>query len=85
MKLDKILRSQARKKIVHFFHLNPTSVDSPSGIVTWTGLAAKEAAQALEELAKAGILVAHRSTSTVGYAYTRNKKLIEKIKKYFMD
>lgn len=83
MTLKKIFSSPARKKILFFFHRNPTSIDSPRGIATWTGLGKKEAAKALEELVKTGLLIAHRATSMVGYAYTANKKLINKIKKYF--
>jgi hypothetical protein len=83
MSIKKILNSQANRKIIYFFHRNPTSVDTLRGIVTWTGINRKEAARALEELAKKGVLIAHRVSSTVGYAYTSNKNIINKIKKYF--
>ena len=83
MDIKKIFNCKVKRKIVHFFHNNPASIDSLRGIMTWTGLAKKEATKALEELVKYGVLMAHRSTSTVGYAYTGDKKLIDKIKKYF--
>lgn len=83
MSLNKIFAHPAKKKIAHFFHHNPASIDTSRGISTWTGLNIKETARALEELVKKGILVAHRVTSTVGYAYTNNKKLAVRIKKYF--
>lgn len=81
--LKKIFSCPVREKIIHFFHRNPTSIDSLRGIATWTDLGKKEAAKALEELVKAGLLIAHRATSTVGYAYTANKRIINKVKKYF--
>ena len=37
--------------------------------------------KALEDLVDIKILVAHRSTSTTGYSYTRNSKIISKIEK----
>ena len=83
MPIDKIFNCQARKKIIHFFHQNPNTIDTISGIVTWTGLSKKETIKALEELVDFSILMAHRASSTVGYAYTTDKKLIAKIKKYF--
>lgn len=83
MAIEKTLSCRARKKIIHFFYLNPASVDTLKGIMTWTGLDKKEAVNALEELAKEGILVPHRVTSTVGYAYMPNKKTARAIKKYF--
>lgn len=83
MSLDKIFSCQARKKIVHFFHNNPMSIDTIRGIVTWTGLNKKQAAKALQELVKAGILIVHSTSSTIGYAYTNNKRLVNKIKRHF--
>ena len=83
MPIDKIFTCQARKKITLFFHQNPNTVDTINGIITWTGLTKKETIKALEELVDLGVLMAHRTSSTVGYAYTTNKKLIARIKKYF--
>jgi len=69
-----------KKKILHFFHLNPASIDTLRGIMTWTGLAKNEAMKALETLVKEGVLTPHRTSSTVGYAYTPCKKDKVKIK-----
>src|SRR3989338_8863424 len=85
MKFHRIFDSAVKEKIAYFFHSNPTTIDTIRGIVTWTGLNRKEVISALEDLVRAGILVAHRSTSTVGYAYTASKALINKIKKYFQQ
>jgi len=83
MNLNKILSCPARKKIIHFFYSNPASIDTLKGIMTWTGLDKKEAVNALEELVKEKILIPHRVTSTVGYAYMPNKKQAQAIRKYF--
>ncbi len=83
MTLDKIFKCESRKKIVSFFYQNSTAVDTLRGIVTWTGLSEKEVVKALEELVDSGILIAHRTSGTVGYAYTSDKKLIKDIKNYF--
>jgi len=83
MPTDKVFKCQAREKIIQFFHQNPNTIDTINGIVTWTGLTKKETVKALEELVDLGILLAHRASSTVGYAYTTDKKLIAKIKKHF--
>jgi len=83
MKIKELIKSDARKKVVHFFNANPSSIDTLKGITTWTGLDSASAIKALEELVKAGILIPHRLSSTVGYAYAPPKKIARDIKKYF--
>jgi len=78
-RISKILQSRIKRKIVIFFYENPQSVDSVRGIATWTNIKPKLAKKALEELAKDGILVAHRGSSTTGYAYTQDKNIISQI------
>jgi len=82
-KSEKIFSSPARQKIMQFFSNSPASIDTIRGIMTWTGLTKKEATKALDELVKKGVLTPHRTTSTVGYAYTPNKVMDKKIVKYF--
>lgn len=78
---DKVLRSDLHLKILKFFHENQASIDTPRGISTWVREDRAKVKKALEELVDMKILVAQRSTSTTGYSYTRNAKIISKIEK----
>ena len=79
--INKIVRTELHLKIVKFFHENQASIDTPRGISTWVREDRASVKKALEELVGMKILVAHRSTSTTGYSYTRNVKIISKIEK----
>lgn len=79
MDLDKILDSAIHMKIVRFFHENQASIDTPRGIATWIGEERSRVKKALEDLVSMEILVAHRSTSTTGYSYTNEPKIISAI------
>jgi len=81
MDIDKILRSDIHLKIVKFFHENQASIDTPRGVATWIGEERAKVKNALEDLVRARVLVAHRATSTTGYSYTSEEKLISKIEK----
>ena len=81
MDIDKIFRSEINVKIITFFHENQASIDTPRGVATWVGEDRTKVKAALEDLVKAKILVAHRTTSTTGYSYTSEDKLISKIEK----
>ena len=78
---DKAFQSGLHLKIVKFFHENQASIDTPRGVSTWVREERAKVKKALEELVGMKILVAHRSTSTTGYSYTRNAKIILKIEK----
>ena len=78
---DKTFQSDLHLNIVKFFHENQASIDTPRGISTWVREDRAKVKKALEELVGMKILVAHRSTSTTGYSYTRNAKIISKIEK----
>jgi len=78
---DKMLQSDLHLKIMKFFHENQASIDTPRGVSTWIREDRTKVKKALEELVDMKILVAHRSTSTTGYSYTRNAKIISKIEK----
>ncbi|MCM8782468.1 MAG: hypothetical protein NC828_05405 [Candidatus Omnitrophica bacterium] len=77
--MKKLLKAQIYFKIINFFHENPTSIDTPRGISTWIGEEKQRVKSALLKLAKLKILTAHKVTSTTGYSYTRNHKIIKKI------
>ena len=77
--INKTFQSDLHLKIMKFFHENQASIDTPRGISTWVREDRAIVMKALEELVGMKILVAHRSTSTTGYSYTRNTKIISKI------
>jgi hypothetical protein len=79
--INKIIRTELHLKIVKFFHENQAAIDTPRGISTWVREDRTKVKKALEELAGMKILVVHRSTSTMGYSYTRNAKTLSKIEK----
>lgn len=79
MNIDKIFRSDIHVKIIGFFHENQSSIDTPRGVATWIGEDRPKTKAALEDLVRADILIAHRATSTTGYSYTSDAKLISKI------
>ena len=79
--INKTLQSDLHLNIMKFFHENQASIDTPRGVSTWVREERAKVKKALEELVDMKILVAHRSTSTTGYSYTRNAKIISKIEK----
>lgn len=81
MDINKAFESDVHRKIISFFNENQASIDTPRGIATWIGEERSKVKTALEDLVKLKILVAHRATSTTGYSYTRDPKLISKISK----
>ena len=72
--LKRYLKSKIHKKLILFFVENEGSVDTPRGLSTWTSENTKKVTVALEELAAAGFLKAHRTSSTVGYSCALNQK-----------
>jgi len=81
MDINKAFKSEIHKKIINFFHENQASIDTPRGVATWINEERAKVVKALEDLVKLKILVAHRTTSTTGYSYTRDDKLISRISK----
>jgi len=73
--------SELHLKIIKFFHENQASIDTPRGVSTWVHEERLKVGKALEDLVKLKILTAHRATSTTGYSYTRDSKIISKIEK----
>lgn len=85
MDLDKIFQSELHFKIISFFRENPSSLDSTKGIATWVNHKPKQVREALEELVRLNILVAHRSESVTGFAYTQDKEILKQIDNYFKN
>jgi len=73
----KHLETEAHIKVIRFFLDNPNSVDTPRGVSAWTNLSLNDSRNILEELSKRGILKAYRTSSTVGYSLTENKKVLK--------
>jgi predicted transcriptional regulator len=78
---DKNTLSDLHLKILRFFHENQASIDTPRGVSTWVHEERSKVSKALEELVRLKMLNAHRSTSTTGYSYIRDLKIISKIEK----
>ena len=81
MDIDDAFQSEIHLKIIAFFHENQASIDTPRGVATWIREDRACVKRALEDLVAQGVLIAHRATSTTGYSYTRDRKLISKIGK----
>lgn len=81
MDLNKVLKEPICFKIISFFHENPMSIDTPRGVAAWVGEDRQNVNKALLELSKLKLLTAHAGTSTMGYSYTRDTKMIKSIEK----
>ena len=80
LKFNRYLKkSKVHRKILAFFVENQGSVDTPRGLSTWTNENIKKVTAALEEFAVAGLLKAHRTSSTVGYSCALNKKELQSL------
>ena len=82
MDLAKAFKSDVHRKIISFFHENQSSIDTPRGVATWISEDRTKVKKALEDLVALEVLVAHRATSTTGYSYTSDNRIISKIKKF---
>ncbi len=74
--LKRILRSVTHRRILGFFLENQGSIDTAKGVSTWTGERLEKVRAALEDLARRGVLKAHRTSSTVGYSCALKKKTL---------
>ena len=81
MGIKKAFESRIHRKIISFFHENQASIDTPRGVATWIEEDRTKVKEALEDLVRLNVLVAHRATSTTGYGYTRDEKIISQIEK----
>lgn len=79
MDFKTILKNSGYRKILRFFHENPSSIDTGRGVATWTNQDIKMVRAALKKLASMGLLVAHKVSSTTGYSYTRDKDKVAKV------
>jgi len=85
MSLKKFFKSEIHKKIILFFKENPSSIDTPRGVAAWVGTNREKAKKVLDELEQAGVLTAIETTSTSGYSFTQDKKIIKQVKDLTKD
>ena len=78
-KTKQYLSSKIHRKLLLFFVENEGSVDTPRGLSVWTNENVKKVTAALEELAVAGLLKAHRTSSTVGYSCALSQKELKSL------
>jgi len=79
--IDKILKNKLAREITGFFFHNQSSIDTVSGVSAWVHEDKKKVRETLDRLAKAGILEEDSKAATKGYCYTRNKKVMDKVRK----
>ena len=77
-----LFKNEAVRKILLFFNENPNCIDTAKGISLWIGGDMNVIQKALNQLAKEGIIVSHRTASTTAYAYTNNRAIVKKIEKH---
>ena len=79
MNITRLKKSLIKIKICSFFHQNPSVVDTARNIALWIAHDLKEVEGALEGLVKDKVLLAHRTSSTTGYAYTQDASITSEI------
>lgn len=78
MNIDRIMNSTTRRKIIAFFHENPSTVDTCDGIAKWIGEDVGKVRKSLKELVGFNILVAHDGIA-IGYGYTQDNDMLFRI------
>ncbi|MBN1405099.1 MAG: hypothetical protein JW946_01105 [Candidatus Omnitrophica bacterium] len=82
MNLKKFFKLDIHKKIIIFFHQNPSSIDTPRGVSAWINYDRAKVNKALKDLAKVKILDTHKSATATGYSYTTDANIIKEIEKH---
>lgn len=85
MEMNEVFKSPLRVKIVKFYKENPNCIETSRGIAVWVGVDRRKAKKALEELARANILLAHRTQVATGYSYTQNMTITKNIDRYLKE
>ena len=83
--LKKISGPSLNLKIISFFHENPSTVDTARGLAAWLNHDQEGIKEALDYLVRQNILITHCTGSTIAYAYTQDKKTVEKIEKFLQN
>ena len=79
MDVERLLQSRVHGKIARFLHRNPNSIGVARDFGIWLGMAEKEIAGALEELAKAKFLNVHQSGATCAYSLTSDPEILKQL------
>lgn len=85
MDFSHYLTKPLHKKIIAFFSEHPESVDSPRGVAAWVNAPREAVSRALEDLCRAGVLMAHPGPTTTGYSLTRDPQVLSKIRRSLED
>ena len=80
--LKKVCESSLNLKIISFFHENPSTVDTSRGIAAWLNHDREQIQKALNFLVSQNILISHRTSSTIAYAYSQDKEIVEEIERF---
>jgi len=80
--LEKILDSLIKLDLLVFFHRNPDTMDSASGIATWVGHDERYVARELAALAEAQLLVRHGEGPDAIYTRTTDPHLLQKVEDF---
>ena len=80
-KIKDILNDETARKIIVFFHDNPGSIDTLSGIAAWVGEGKTRTKDILGRLVSLGILDKDITGAAKGYCYTRDEKTIRSVDK----
>ncbi|HEO63666.1 MAG TPA: hypothetical protein ENN78_00145 [Candidatus Omnitrophica bacterium] len=75
----KAVQDKVLKKIMFFYHENPSCVDNSENIASWINEGKKDVLSRLEYLVSKQILNKDKTSATAAYSYTQDKKIIEKI------
>lgn len=79
--LKKVCKTPLNLKIISFFHEHPATVDTPRSIAAWLNHDPEQTQQALDYLVSQNILIVHQTGSTIAYAYTQDKEIVDQIEK----
>ena len=79
-KIKKILKDKLSRDILIFFYQNQASIDTVGGITAWVHSDREKVKKVLDKLVGLGILEEESITSTKGYCYTRNEKIMKIVK-----
>lgn len=83
--IKKICESSINLKVISFFHENPSTVDTARDIAAWLNHNHEEIKKVLDYLVSQNILIAHRSASTIAYAYTQGKEIVNRVERILRE
>ena len=79
-KIRKILKDKLSKDVLAFFYQHQASIDTVGGITAWVHSDREKVKKVLDKLVELGILEEESISSTKGYCYTRDEKIMKIVK-----